>query len=199
MSRFLQILTVAGLSAVNAGTTITSKNCGATIYFDEIKLSGSNEELISLISSDEDPCIQKTSGNEANSTFSFKTSDGKDLIFNVLSSQGKFMMTSIVYDAKSFRPRQSWNIANSYTLAPSGSLGSTFVCQYTTFSYVNVQQPDQVQTLTFSNTNPFVLKMGESSDGNLDDDINQCVGIMNEGTILGTITLLFLLLKNFEK
>lgn len=207
MSRFLQILALSATCldfATSKGTQITSENCKTTIYFDHIKLTKTsdkaNPEFITLTPTEDDPCTTTdlTIGNEATRTFSFQTDNGPLLKFLVASSQGRFEMTKIFYGEKEFRARQSWSVANSYTLAPSGAFDTTFVCDYTTFSYVTTVKPDEVQSLTFTDVGkdgkplgrPFLMRIG---DEDVESNLNQCVGILNEGTILGGITLLMLL------
>merc|ERR1712127_211817 len=187
MSRLLQILALSATClnfATSKGTQITSKNCEATIYFDHIKLTNTadkaNPQLITLKATTEDPCT------------------ATELEFVVASSQGRFEMTKIFLGEKEFRARQSWSVANSYTLAPSGAFDTTFVCDYTTFSYVTTSKPNEVQSLTFTDVGkdgkplgrPFLMRIG---DDDVEGNLNQCVGILNEGTILGGITLLMLL------
>jgi hypothetical protein len=207
MSRLLQILAISATClsfATSKGTKITSKNCEATIYFDHIKLTNTadkaNPQLITLKATTEDPCTATDLivGNEATRTFSFQTDNDTELKFVVSSSQGRFEMTKIFLGEKEFRARQSWSVANSYTLAPSGAFDTTFVCDYTTFSYVTTSKPNEVQSLTFTDVGkdgkplgrPFLMRIG---DEDLEANLNQCVGILNEGTILGGITLLMLL------
>merc|ERR1712220_5197 len=91
-------------------------------------------QTINIAQSDEDPCELGKFGDSETRTFTMATTDGASLTFKVLSSQNRFQMTEITLDETSFRPTQSRNSTNSYTLAPSGSLGSVFVCDYTTFS-----------------------------------------------------------------
>merc|ERR1711970_480480 len=86
---------------------------------------------------------------ESKRVFSLTTSDGKDFKMTVLTQQNKYELKNITIGDQAYRPRQNWNIANSYTLAPSGALGSTFLCEFTTYSYVTVKDANNVKSLTF--------------------------------------------------
>lgn len=154
MNQYLQILlTFLAVSVSSKGTTITSKACDATIYFDQINLLSTNpasEEQIKLADNGDDPCVKTGSDEyESKRVFSLKTDGGDDFTITVITQQNKFELKNIIYQDKTFRPRQNWKIANSYTLAPSGALGSTFLCDFTTYSYVTTKDVNNVQSLTF--------------------------------------------------
>merc|ERR1711934_881065 len=113
MKSLLQILTLSSLilHSVKSGTSITSKNCNAEIYFDEINIVSSknikNPTKVNLISSpDSDPCESKTSSDQSKTTLTFNlpTSNNTNLIFKVVTSQNRFSMDEVVLDNKSYKP-----------------------------------------------------------------------------------------------
>merc|ERR1711934_503070 len=105
MKSLLQILTLSSLIlySVKSDTSITSKNCNAEIYFDEINIvSSKNIKKPTKVnlqpSPDSDPCESKISSDQSQTTLTFTlpTTNSTNLIFKVVTSQNRFSMDEVI-------------------------------------------------------------------------------------------------------
>jgi len=174
---FAGIFTVA-----HAGYKISSDECNTTIYLEGIKV---DETIVTLAKTGSDPCTS-TDGK-----MTFKLSD--DFSFDVNLIGSSYAMTKAVYGGKDYTPSQSPETSNSYTIVPSGPVGSAYTCKYTTLRNVEGKGDDAViKTISFDVFSMAVTKDKAPRDFN-DIHINHCVGIFDEATILGLLTFLVLI------
>merc|ERR1712131_19305 len=169
-----------------AGVKVESNKCSMLMFLDDVKVSGKSAEIKA---STADPCTV-TNGDRVVTL----VVGGKSLVLDVQIKGPDYAIKKTTFDGKEYVPAQSKKTSNTYTFNPNVPIGSTFVCQYTTFreKVAKLSAVYSAPTISFGTFSMLVNAKGDAPKNFKETTMNQCVGILDEATILGLLTFLLL-------
>lgn len=191
MNKLLLVLSVCATTALG-GVLTSSDKCSTLLWFDQMNETtvgdaGKTVKPVDIISDAGDPCT--VSDDKRSRVVSF---NGGDIQFTFKANVKNYELVTITKGSTVYKPTQSPATPNSYTLAPSGPYQSKFLCKYTTFTAISAKNEPRRQ-LSFGQFSVQIDEKPGKAPEKFGTFANQCVGILNEATILGTITLFVLL------